>query len=474
MVKKSVYILLTVLLFSLLSVYGVSYRAEIEPIKDKIVVSDQGEFRVIVFNNEDTDQTFRLKTPDYPRWSIKTRPLINPILVVVPAGTNKTVYLYIKPNKKLVGEVGSHFVNVDVISESSGDKITLQPKIGLIRSDDIVVGYVPTVIIETDLPSEINPSEEINFRITLDNQNNLNISNAKLIISSNLINEELDLNILPKEEKIIDVQKKLDPKTKSQNDILKIELIYNGNVVDEDQTSFEIVKYFDLTDVSTVKKSLLRRSETLTFTNKANVNFKGDLFVDTTSMKRLFGSTEPEAEVEDNQYKWSVELKPYESFTVKITENYLGVVILLVALVLIGILIYIKKSPVVVSKQITETESEDGGLTKLKVLINIKNRSRGKLEDISVVDKIPNLLGIEKHTTLGSLKPNKIKKNTKHETIILWKVDELSPGEERVINYYMKSNLQILGGLTLQSAVAKFMLKGKEVTTRSNRAFVKV
>ena len=135
---------------------------------------------------------------------------------------------------------------------------------------------------------------------------------------------------------------------------------------------------------------------------------------------------------------------------------------------------YLKRAPIVIKKEVTETDTTEGGLAKAKILITVKNRSLKKVEDISIVDKIPKLLDIDKHTTIGSMTPKKIKKNKKHETLILWQLEELTAGEERVINYYIKSNLKILGGLTLQAAHAKYKDKGKMRATRSNRYIVKV
>jgi len=49
----------------------------------------------------------------------------------------------------------------------------------------------------------------------------------------------------------------------------------------------------------------------------------------------------------------------------------------------------------------------------------------------------------------------------------------LNPGEERVINYQMKSNLHILGGITLPASVTTFKYSGQHKKTRSNIPMVK-
>ncbi|MCK5283415.1 MAG: hypothetical protein KAK00_08470 [Nanoarchaeota archaeon] len=477
--KKSLYILLAVFLFSLLPVYSFNFASDITSVKNKITISQIAEFKVTIYNYEDTTETFRIKNKNYPSWDIRTDPISNPIFIIVPPESNNSINILVDPNSKYVAESGSHFVNFEIISESTNERLAQQVRVGMISSDEIQVGYVPTVILKTDFPEEINPFEELSFQITLSNQNNLDIADAKLILSSELINEEIDLNIMPKEEKIIDIKKQLDPKTKPIGDMLTLKLVYNNkDIFSPIVKKFKIVSYSEVVDDVTVDKSFLRRTDTIVFTNKGNVLFEGDLAVATTGIKRLFSSTDPGAVLvkKDGRsyYSWNVKLTPYESYSVKVKVNYLGIVVVLGVIIFIVLLFYLGRSPLVLRKDITETEVSEGGLSKLRILINIRNRSLKKIKDVSIIDKVPKLLDIEKHTSLGSLKPIKIKRNKKHETLVLWTVEELMPGEERVITYQLKSSLKILGGLSLQPAVSKFRQNDKEVKIRSNRSFVKV
>lgn len=464
------------LLISLFSVYGAGFSAEITAVKNRITADQEAEFKLTIHNNEAVLQTFRIKTPDQPRWFIFIMPMINPILVDVSANSDESINLFIDPNKR---GTGAHLVNVDVISESTGEKITLQPRVAILTSTPVKPTYIPTVVLKTDFPAQINPNEELKFKITLSNQNKLDISKAKLTLSSKLINKETELNIPPKEETIVDLNLKLDPKTKPIKDKLTISLVYKDkNVFIPIVKKYEIVSYSDIVDIITVKKGFLTKTVNIVFTNKGNVQFRGELKLGVSTVKRLFGSAEPDAKViEENgkhYYVWPTKLEPYESTTITVTENYLGIAVLLAAIVLIGVVIFLKRSPILIRKDVIEVDTDEGGLSQAKILINVKNRSLKKLKEISIIDKIPKLLDIDRHTILGSLKPTRIKHSSKHETLILWEIEELTPWEERVINYYIKSNLKILGGLTLQPAMAKFRWKEKQLKTRSNKVFIKI
>ncbi len=479
--NKQLFILLSVFLLSIFSVAAVEYSVDITAIKDRISVDDTAKFTLTVNNAEDTAQTFRIKASlsDYLKWNVYTVPLANPILLDVDASSNASVNLSVKPIKKYVGSSGSHFVNLEVLPKNSEEKIIKQAKIGLIDSGVEPINYVPTVTAKTTFPDTVDPSKELRFTVTLTNQNKLDITDAKLSLSSAFLDEELTLSLGPREEKIIEVNKKLDPKTAPQQDTLSINLDYEGKPVFSTQfKNYDITSYSEITQKRSVSKGFLSTTESVTFTNKANIPVRTTVSVPTTAVKKFFGSASPEPQItkEGNMYyyTWDVELAPYESFSVEASENYVILFVIALAAIAILVLLYINRSPLVLHKKVTDTEHKEGGITKLKILVNVKNRTDKKLKHIVIVDKVPKLLSIDKHTTIGSLTPSKIKKNSKHDTLIRWDVGELMPGEERVISYYLKSDLHILGGMTLQPAMATFKIAGKKWTPRSNRVHVAI
>ncbi|MBD3163839.1 hypothetical protein GF323_01450 [Candidatus Woesearchaeota archaeon] len=477
--RKTTIALWIALILAVAAAYG-AFSADITPIKNRITLDENAEFSIEIKNTETYKQTFRIDgSPSYPDWSVRTMPIIRPITLEVPAKSNESINILIKPNRKYV-TVGSYRVNIEVATQYGEEEtILLQPKIGIISSDEIIKEYVPTVTAETNFPSEVNPSEKLKFRLTLENQNRLNMSMAKLIISSKLLEEEIELRLAPREEKVIDIEKDLDPKLKPFKDLLTVRMIYEGEeILGPYYRRYELVPYSRITEETDVQKSFLKTTKTVIFTNKGNIGFQGRLSVPTTHIKRFFGSTKPKAEVVRKggmlAYSWEKSLRPYESFSVQVKTNYLSLLILVIIIIALAVFLYIKRSPIYIKKQVTEIDSQEGGISKAKILINVKNRSEKKISEIAVIDKIPKLLDVEKHTTLGSLKPKKIRKNKSHETLILWDIDELMPGEERVISYYVKSSLQILGGFTLQAVMAKFRERGQLRSIRSNRVFIRV
>jgi hypothetical protein len=58
--------------------------------------------------------------------------------------------------------------------------------------------------------------------------------------------------------------------------------------------------------------------------------------------------------------------------------------------------------------------------------------------------------------------------------LVVWDIESLSPSEERVITYFLRSKLKIIGGFNLQPAVVKYKINNSEARMKSNIAIVKL
>jgi len=133
------------------------------------------------------------------------------------------------------------------------------------------------------------------------------------------------------------------------------------------------------------------------------------------------------------------------------------------------------RSKINVSKRAEAIELEEGGISKIKITLNIKNRTGKKLEHIKVIEKIPNIAELIKEDYLGTLKPSKILQHDIKGMLLKWDIDELEGYEERMITYKIKSKLSIIGHMSLNPAVVKFKNpNGKITITHSNRHKVDV
>ncbi len=455
------------------------FEVTITPIKDRISADEFAQFTVTIKNTDAAKNVYRIRAmnPDVYDWIIRTEPQINPIIVAVPGRGEQSVDIYIKPITKKTGEQGSKFVRMEAVSESTGEAKQFNAKIGLVAPGS-PAGYVPTVVIKTDFPQQINPSRPFSFVITLANQNKLNITGAKLFITSEIVTEEYVLNILPDEKKTIIVEKELDPRLEPATSMIKIELQYEGKIVPGSLTKdYDIIAYANLTEQRAEKKGFFTREQRYRYTNIGNVEYVGVIKLPRSKLISPFTSTSPKSLIEKGPnggfYTWNVALQPDETIEIQVKQNYIGIALAVLLAIIVTALIYANRSPLTLRKEASETENGEGGLSRLKVILTVRNRSDKTIQDIGVIDKIPKLLQVEKYIMLGSLRPTRVTTNANHDTLILWDMEELMPGEERIIAYYLKSNLNIVGGVTLQNAMAKFRYRGKEYKPRSNRLVVK-
>ncbi len=104
----------------------------------------------------------------------------------------------------------------------------------------------------------------------------------------------------------------------------------------------------------------------------------------------------------------------------------------------------------------------------MKVMINIHNRGKTTVKEIEVLDRIPNIADLQGDISIGTLRPIKIKKHDQKGTILKWVIDELGPGDERVITYKIKSHLPIIGEFKLAQAVGSYNVNRKKQIIHSN------
>src|SRR3989338_3660270 len=471
---------LCILMLLSLGAAAVEFSSEIIPIKDKITAEGDAIFIVKITNKESSIQKFRV-TPaavDQISWFIRSNPFSNPILMDILPGKDANVTILISPNVKYVGSEGSHFVNIEVRPESSAEKVILKARVGLTGSDRPTNEYVPTVTKKTDMQGTINPSENLKFSVTLTNQNKLNMDNVKLRISSKLVNIEQEFDLGPDESKVIPIEKELNPKTPPFADSISIIAEYNGKNLGEPLViKYEVIPYGKIDSVKSTRSTFLGKVTDVIFTNKGNVEKEEKLMLEAPFLSRIFGSSKPDANVEKiggkSYYVWVANISPFGSFRASASENYSVLLIIIVAAGIIFAIIRMRKNPLALTKSVKETESNEGGISRIKLVITVKNKSGEKLREIKVIDKLPKLLSMEKDATIGSLRPAQVSKGKGNNEIIVWKIEELAPGEERVITYYLASSLKIVGGLTLQPAMAKFTIGNREYKPKSNTASVK-
>ena len=228
--------------------------------------------------------------------------------------------------------------------------------------------------------------------------------------------------------------------------------------------------------VKTVKNGLLVQTIEISVKNEGNVPTTSMYVSEAipTFMKVFFfPKKEPDLEeVKDNRivYSWLVPpLTPGSSYTITYEISTWNAV--LIAVVLIVIVVYAFAS--IFSISIEKKHRIIGPITKdreITIMLEVKNRTRHEIRDVIVRDFVPGIATVvEKFDTLRPTL-RKIANGTE----IVWKINSLAPGDERVLTYRIKPIVDIVGVLKLPKAYLKFMDKNKEVKKiLSKSAYIK-
>ncbi len=410
----------------------------------------------------------------YPFWDIFTKPLQNPITLVVPAHASASIILYVDPLH--VTSVDTYTLDMGVILQRTGEEQKVPLTIGIKSTEPLISGYIPTVLASASIsPEAIDPREEVKIRIVLNNQNPINYTNLTVKIDSNLLKDGIYTKLEPREEKSIEIVKRLDPMTPPQDDNLVVSVFYDERViVNPIVQEFSVKEYVTQEEIEKEQSFLKMRKGLKVLSN--NPNYKGTVKIETTLFKNLFSSTYPRAEVVQESGKdylvWEVSLGPDKTMAIYITENYRRIVVIAVLALVAVVLYFIFRGPIVVRKGVANVGFSEGGISDAKVVVRVKNRSGSQITNIEVVDHVPHIAHVEKELSIGSMQPHAILQHPKRGLIIKWTIDALEPGDERVLSYRMKSRLSILGEFNLPSASARAKIGNKVIISNSNRVSV--
>lgn len=469
MIIKKPLILVIVALLCISIVSAIDFTVDIAPINNNINIDEKASFNLSITNNLNTEETFRIYSLAFPEWDIQVDPLLNPIMVTVPAMSTKSIELLLDPLQ--IRNVGLYTVTINAKMVRTGQIMKMPVEVAIKSTGQMIQGYIPTVIVNIKMPNKIDPREEIPIQLTLSNQNILNISEMTIRIESKNIYTEIKSQIGPKESKTIELKENIDSLTKPQKDALSVTLLIGDRIISGPIVQpIEIIEYADAKETATIKSLLKTERRFLFKTN--NDDYGEPIKIETQFLKNIITSTRPKSKfiTEDNKryFSFALTLNANNEMEIRIIENYRPLVFIFF-LILIAVLMYFAyRGPLMLRKVTSSVERKEGGISELKIVLNIKNRSKDSLKDIEVIDSIPSITNLEKELFIGTLQPYKVLRHEKKGTILKWKVDDLGVGEERVISYKVKSKLPILGSFSLEAAVAKYNYKGKDSIARSN------
>ncbi|MCK5107465.1 MAG: hypothetical protein KAQ83_01950 [Nanoarchaeota archaeon] len=470
--KKLILILLLIIILAPIAL-AADFNVDIEPVKSQISPTESALYNVSITNEGTTKSTYKIGID--ATWDILSNPLSAYFSgIVLEPGEKTTTLLKLSPPSKSTS--GAKRLNVEIES-NDGEKISRSINVYIKAIGYGPQGYVPFVMSSLIVePVSIDPRNKLTAKVKLKNGNVLNLTDVTLELTTrnNLFYKKRLVNLDPLEERTETFIITLNPLTEPSADSLIATVSYLDNYFQPAREIIEIVPFTNLVENKSVENKFLKIESTIELTNKGNQRISELYKVKTNLFRSLFITSNPDAKSlnqNDERYiVWEISLDPAQKITIKSTENYQPLLVFVASALIVLILYYLLRSKVVINKSAEVLEMEEGGISKIKIMLSVRNRSKRKIEHLKIIEKVPNISAYVKEDYVGTLKPSKILKHDAKGTLLKWDIDELEGFEERMITYKIKSRLTILGSMTLTPSVVKFRNpSGKITITHSNK-----
>ena len=471
MAKRSWLSILYVLALALFAVsaFAFEFNVEIDPEQASTRIGESANYTLFISHDSGNTETFDVYSPDV-EWDITTSV---PRPISVPRGQTREVTLFVRP---LYATPGYYAISLHIRHAASGEFVKKTIIIGVNPKNYVPGQYTPAVRIKTGIAQAVDPREPVVVTLNVTNGNRRDLKAVAFKVRSNLLNAEatIDLGELEKRQLVFPI--KIPKTTAPQKDTIEVTALVNdnGDIIPftAEPVEYEIIEYGEIAHTVVDERGFLTRTWTYTLVNNGNAAKHTEFKLHSPFFQGWFTTTEPSArkvKLPDGVYDvWDVSLGVGESTQVQVVTNYRPLLVVFLVLAIAIAAYYTFRSPLVVRKSAVVIAAREGGMSELKVLIEVANRSTKPVKDVRVLDKVPHIAEVVRDFEVGTIRPTKIVQDEKKGTLLKWTLEELDAGEERVITYKIRSKLSILGQMRLPVAVTKCITSRGERRTKSN------
>lgn len=461
-------ILITILLVLLSALASAELTVDSTAVKKDIFLSEVATFDVTITNDKSYSDIYTFSTAD-TNWILLTQQF------EIGSEETKTFRLEIYPGNDVL--IGIHALNVKIRSTRTNKFVNELFLINLRPYDPIFGTYRPSLYLAVEIDEDdADPRKKFSVGVYMRNRNSLDIGQMIVEIEGDLFQKTVQTSMGPLEEKRDEYLFDIDPLAKPGLYTLIVSLKVKNVTISKSTQSYGIVAYGPTTLDRDTSSFLFKKTDVIRIQNTGNAEKVKIIGFSAPLLKRWFMSTEPKGEIgKDDQgtiIQWTMKLAPQELREIVVVTNYRVPIFILVLIVVLIVLYFLFRSPILLAKEALVVGSTEQGFEHLKIRLFVKNRSGAKVENVLVHDRVPAIAELIPKKTLGTIHPEKITKQERKGTMIKWNLETLDPFEERIITYEIKSRLKIIGNLTLPSSRTTFMNKHKERTMYSNRLIV--
>ncbi len=452
-----------VLLLTVVSVTALNFSVSVFPSERSILSNETAVFEAEFGHDSPVDETFEVYSNDVT-WDVRPEKILK-----VPPNGHLKADIFVRALNLNPGAY-----NLPIIFKRAGSsdqqKVMLYVELSSPFPEDAT--YLPAVRGIATVDSQIDPRNGMQIKLSLENQNRRILDKVDVKVRSNVINKDYSTTLGPMEKKTLTFIADLDPRTPPQKDELQISVIVPENEkayqFDLFPVPYEIIPYGSVVPTVQEESSFLKYVDNVTLTNDGNKRLAHVYHVPAWFAKQWFVSGVPEPAKGSGELTWEIPMEPGQVATVIVTYNYRPLFWIFLIAVIITIAYYAFRSPISVKKHATVIGSHEGGITELKVVIELVNRGNKVARQIKIMDLVPKLTDVVREFKETMLAPAKITPHEQSGTIVRWEIDFMELKEHRILMYKIKTRLHVIGGLSLPVTAVHYLVDGKERESVSN------
>lgn len=431
------------------------------PIISSILPGETAQYELEITNNGATDEfTFASNSVD---WSYSVN---HPSLNIPTGKSAKVIVTVIQKNNDLTPK---YYGLPLIIYSKSAPEIRAEEVLS-IKLNSLATTFALSLLTP---PNGLQPNKENLITIKLTNENAIDLTSLKVKVTSPFFTGEKSIDLLKKSIQTVEFTASLRDISLQGNQDFNIK-VYQGSKLLHDSThNVFIGDYESSAELEDVESSFLITKTIITRQNKGNTEKQEFYSLRLGRIEKMFTSFDPEPtslEKRNNNYyvTWDFTIPSQSEYKITVTTDYLRPLVLLIIIILLGCIVYnVLTSGITIKKKVLTLKVKDK-VSEVKVLLILKNKSKGAIKNLRLIDTVSDLA--EPPAEFSTMKPNIIKKGPAG-TILIWDIPELVKGEERVFSYKVKSSVQIIGRAFMSQAVCRYKNKiGKNIITHSNRA----
>lgn len=413
-----------------------AFPASINTIDRIATVDDPAEFEVQIENDFPTQRKFRISSVSSPSPTGSWIGYGNS--QTVESGESTNLSITISPPETAIQQ--NYGFDVNVRTQEGEFRETVSSYFSVRSQNDLKIR-------SSGLNrNSFQPGTQITSNVTVFNTAS---SPRNYKVESSMLNETSSKSgaIVSGTERTHSFKFEVPEKTSPDEYDLQLRILQDGQVGDSVTQSFEVLSLENIAFGSEEEDRIFEYSESILATNEGNSKTEVTLNKTLPDYMAPITSFNISADRTDevsgaNTYYWSFELEPDETAAISYQTRYWPPLVILSVLFTGIILLKKLYAGVVFSKQAKRTE--DG----VKVHIEVENRSSHRIDDLKVTDFIPDIASVEEHFPMA--KP--VIRKTNNGTRLVWEIDSMAPGEQRIFEYTIKPLVEVEGGVTLPEA----------------------